>query len=282
MEPFRLKLHITTSCDCSRSMSTKKMANGAVVPKGKLTNGVNGGNGKMNGNGSTPMSSERVSEFLGSLMSTLNEAPDILPEIESLGKARLEHEELSRRMVETEKDFERREKELQAVIDSKDALLNKTGKMWIETMRSDLSMEHNSAGKLQEKEKEMAEIMAAHKVELAKLKIDLEDSRRREQKDAGTKFETLKKESDQALLAVKKERDDALKDVEQCKVSLDQLSAKLSEAKTLLEAEILYRKKSEAELAQMTQDIGVKELAEPDLYVFPMLLHVSTKANTVK
>jgi len=265
MDPFRLKLHITTSCDCSRSMSTKKMPNGTGVPKGKLTNGVNGVNGKPNGNGNTLMSSERVSEFLTSLMTSLNEAPDILPEIESLGKARLENEELSRQIAEKEKEFEKREMELQAVIDSKDALLNKTGKMWFETMRKDLSMEHNSAEKLQEKEREMAEMLAAHKVELTRLKKDLEDSRMREQKDAGTKFEMLKKESEQALRAMKKERDDALKDVEQCKVSLDQLSAKLSEAKTLLEAEILYRKKSEAEIAKITRDIGVKEIAETAL-----------------
>jgi DNA repair exonuclease SbcCD ATPase subunit len=281
MEPtIRLKIQIVTPPSSSPAgmPSVKQLLNGNGTPaakgKGAKDQKTAGANGSAKNEGHFP--AERIAGFVNGFLTALEDAPAILPELEALIKVRSENDELLAKLNEKEReridqldekdrDLERREKELRAVIDSKDALLEKEGRMWRESILKELSTESVSAGLLKEKEKEITALTAAHQAEVDKITRQHEAESRRLQTEADKRFEASKKDMESKLQLAKKETIMAQKERDEYKAKLDELHAQLSRTKTLLAAEELHRKAREDEIAKFQQDMGLKDLVEPEL-----------------
>jgi chromosome segregation ATPase len=260
MEPtLRLKIQIITPGMPSVKQLPNGNGNGAAATKGK-------------GKDAKFQSADRITAFI----TALSEAPTILPELEALLKVRSENEELQQQLTDKERErisaldekdkaLEKREKDLQAVIDSKNALLEQEGKSWMDSIRQELSSESHSATLLQAKEKELSNLTAAHAAELERLAQTHSAAFQRLQAEADTKLQTTKKEMEAQLEVAKKAIVVVQTEREGYKARLEEVNGQLSQTKTLLAAEELHRKRREAELAKMQLDMGLRELVEPAL-----------------
>jgi chromosome segregation ATPase len=258
MEPtLRLKLQIITP---------------AAMPSVKQLNG--NGNGAVASKGKGKDSTARITAFI----SALSEASSILPELEALLTVRAENETLSQTLLDKEratvsaleeKDraLEKREKELQAVIDSKNALLEQEGRCWMDSIRQELSSESHSATLLQAKENELAALTAAHAAELQRLGRSHDAAVQKLQAEAEARLQSVKKELEAQVEVAKKAIVVAQTEREGYKARLEEVNAQLGQTKTLLAAEELHRKRREEELAKMQSDMGLRELVEPALLV---------------
>ena len=123
-------------------------------------------------------------------------------------------------------------------------------------VRDDASKEADLEGKLEEKKQEMAARLKAKDTEIAGMQAAHKNQ-----------LEGLKQQQKSSIEKVVKERDDAVLQAAARREVIQRTQEELKETKELLSAENIHRKKAEAKLAGIQQEVGVKDLVETALYV---------------
>jgi hypothetical protein len=201
-----------------------------------------------------------LSTILTNLTDLLLNNPLLPNEISGLCTARTELATLKQEMQDMLAEHQIHEQEWDKVLDETRMIASDKMMDIIQAVnkavRDDASKEADLEGKLEEKRQEMAARLEAKDTEIAGMQAAHKNQ-----------LEGLKQQQKSSIEKVVKERDDAVLQAATRKDVIQRTQEELKETKELLSAEHIHRKKAEAKLAGIQQEVGVQDLVEPALYL---------------
>lgn len=201
-----------------------------------------------------------LSTILTNLTDLLLKNPLLPNEISGLCTARCELATLKQEMQDMLAEHQKHEQEWDKVLDETRMIASDKMMAIIQAVntavRDDASKEAGLEGKLEEKRQEMAARLEAKDTEIAGMQAAHKNQ-----------LEGLKQQQKSSIEKVVKERDDTILQAAARRDVIQRTQEELKETKELLSAEHIHRKKAEAKLAGMQQEVGVQDLVEPALYL---------------
>ena len=182
-----------------------------------------------------------------------NEISEICTTRAELARLKQEKQEMLAEHQEHERQWEKVFEETQSIASDRMMAIIKAVS---DAIRNDASKEADLEGKLEEKKQEMAAQLKAKDTEIAGMQAAHKNQ-----------LEGLKQQQKSSIEKVVKERDDAVLQFAARREVIQRTQEELKETKELLSAEHIHRKKAEAKLAGIQQEVGVQDLVETALYV---------------
>ena len=212
-------------------------------------------------------------QFIQSLLDLLANAPPnttVQSEIDNLQKARAENEQMRQRLDAQTKEMAANEKALRRTIESKEVIASKELRKMFDAVRSDVAAERDSAEQLRrlkaervvamrDKEAELASVKAKGQAELKAQREAFHDKELRSHREYDARVERL--EADLAR---------AEDELRTARTSLAGQKRKLEDTELLLKAEEVRRRKTEQELANMDEEMGLTDCDLEKLFPPPL------------